>query len=255
MAAEFEEPPFEVYEQVEDDYDLEAGKAETDSNVSEHDDEKEAIEDAKGGEEEEEVVDIADESPEDKKMEDETQDEEEKPKDLIGCDISFMVRVSEKDRVGEGLEELEAEDVAVLLQNQVMDMDSQLRKGYIGSRVLDVQYKLPFKKRTFDTWESFWVHSCHPCFFYRGTAKRKSTKTEGRKDGRLASGLLMHNPTSEFSQRSKETFLMLSKKYGKKRPAAAKPKPGQELDATAQRRLKEMEEKAKKKAEANKVLT
>lgn len=61
--------------QVEDNYDLEAGKAETDSNVSEHDDEKEAIEDTKRGEEEKEVVDIADESPEDEKKEDETQDD------------------------------------------------------------------------------------------------------------------------------------------------------------------------------------
>ena len=35
--------------QVEDDYDLEAGKAQTDSNVSEHDDEKEAIEGGRRG--------------------------------------------------------------------------------------------------------------------------------------------------------------------------------------------------------------
>ena len=257
LAQEFEEPPFEVYEQVEDDYDLDAGKAETDSNVSEHDEAvKEAGEDSEG----EDINDSPDDSAAAVEattspaiaVKAEENGEEEKPKDLIGCEISFMVRVSDQDRMGEGLEDLEAEDVAVLLQNQVMDMDSQLKKGYIGSRVLDVQYKLPFQKRTFDTWESYWVHSCHPCFFYRGTAKRRTTKTQGRKDGRLASGLLMHNPTSEFSQRSKDTFLMLSKKYGKKRPTAAKPKPGQELDPAAQRRLKEMEEKAKKKAEANK---
>ena len=69
----------------------------------------------------------------------------------------------------------------------------------------------------------------------------------------MASGLLLHNPTSEFNEKEKETFLMLSRKYQRK-PNAIRPKktPGkeEELNEVQKRKLKEMEEKAKKKAES-----
>jgi serine/threonine protein kinase len=253
LAAEFEEPPMELYPQVEDDYDLEMGKAETESVSPEPDDmeqTEEALEgvdpnvdpDAEGmeGEEEEE------------EKEAEPVDEDELPKPLMGCEISFMIQVKPEDREGEGLSGLNSEDIAIMLQDQVMQVSSQLKKGYIGARVLDVQYKMPFQKRSFDTWEDYWVHIIHPAFFYRGIGKRISRKNEGRKDGRLASGLLMHNPTSEFSERSKDTFLMLAKRYAPKKAIAKAPKPGEALDPAAERRLKEMEAKAKARAEKNK---
>ena len=243
LAEEYGEPAEDLLPQVEDDYDLEPGKAETVSEVEPSDDGMET--DNGTYDEEVAIEDMQDET------EDAEKEEDYKPDDsLLGCEISFMIFVTDEDRKGEMLGGLEAEDIAVMLQDMSLDPSSRLRQGYIGSTCMDVTYKTPFKKRDFPTWESFWVHIIHPVFFHYSTKKPVKGESKVSKDTRLASGLIIHNPTSEFSARQKETFLMLQKKYARK-PNKIRPKglkPGEELDPVAIRRLKEMEEKAKKKA-------
>ena len=247
LSEEFEEPAADLMEQIEDDYDMEAGKAETASEPDLEEGDLEVAAAAGEGSESEWETDTD--------VSEEGIVEEEDENALRGCEISFMIFVNDDDRKAEGLAELEAEDIGVMLRDQVFDMKSKLRSGFIGNTVLDSQYKLPYKKRTFDDWESFWVHVIHPTFFYRSTKKSVKGEKGKNKDGRLASGLLMHNPTSEFSELSKDTFLMLSRRYGKKKPTARPTKKTgkqEELDPVAIARMKAMEEKAKKKAEANK---
>ena len=247
LSEEFEEPAIDIMDQIEDDYDQEPGKAETDSTPPSVVDEEEEKEE----EEENMVVDDAEDE-----MEGEEEDNEPIVDDSVrGCEISFMINVTDIDRQGQGLSELEAEDIAVMLQEQILEPESKLKKGYIGSHAIDMTYKLPFQKRKFNTWEAFWVHVIHPCFFYRSTKKSVPKKSGGRKDGRLESGLIIVNPTHQFSARSKEAFLALNKRYAPKRPTAPTRRKGgkeEELDPVQKAKMEEMAKKAAKKKEKEK---
>ena len=59
----------------------------------------------------------------------------------MGCEISFLIFVGEEQSNIYGLEDIEAEDIAVLLKQQLYDVDAPLHKGKITSTVVDIQYK------------------------------------------------------------------------------------------------------------------
>lgn len=234
LCQEYGEDPMELLPDIEDDYDLDNGKAETESMPPT------PRPDSRPGSapteiQEGDMVVLAQDTPG-------TDEKEEEEEPVLGCEVSFMIYVTDKEREVKGLEDLEAEDVAVMLLQQFENPHSQLRSGYLGKTLLDVEYKLPFKKKLFSTWESFWVHVIHPVFFYR-TAGKSLPKKEKESDGRLESGLIMVNPTWEFSERSKDTFMLYQKKYLKK---PKPPKAGEVVDA-AEAALKE--QIAKKAAE------
>ena len=210
IASEFGEQPIDLLPEIEDDYDLEPGKAETDSTPPTPREIVTPRPDEALGEANLIAEDGADAPTAASAAVPEQEEEEELP--VMGCEVSFLVYITEKERAVEGLSDLEAEDVAIMLLRQFDEPASQLRSGYLGQRLLDVQYKLPFKKQLFKTWESFWVHVIHPVFFYRTSGKSMPAK-EKDNGGRLESGLLMVNPTKEFSERSKDTFMLYQRKY------------------------------------------
>jgi len=229
LANEFGDPIEEVMEEVQSDYDDEVGEAETDSEA-----EEEAANERERRAQDEKAARLAKEEEEASLARKAMRDAAAAAADedpLIGCEITFMIFIGEEQKV-EGLEELEAEDIGVMLMQQFDDPRSTLRTGPIGSLCLDVNYKLPYKKKLMPSWEAFWVHIIHPCFFTYSSTKSKPKKERADPEGRLASGLIMHNPTSEFSERSKETFLMFQRKYTKK-PREAKKSDDPEAAARA----------------------
>ena len=242
IAAEFGEQPLDLLPEIEDDYDLDAGKAETESTPGTPRDLMTPRPGSAAGESGALVRDGVLDAAEGDAAEPE---EEEEP--VLGCEVSFIVYISENERAAEGLADLEAEDVAIMLLRQLEEPTSQLRSGYLGQRLLDVQYKLPFKKKLFATWESFWVHIIHPVFFYRTSGKSVPAK-EKDNGGRLESGLVMVNPTSAFSLRSKDTFMLYQRKYLKKpkaKRAGAGPDNAEEEALKAQIAAKAAAKKAK----------
>ena len=65
--------------------------------------------------------------------------------------------MSDEQRAIHGLDSIEAEDIAVSLKQQLYDTESPLYATVLLNSVVDIQYKLPFKKRSFHKWEQFRV--------------------------------------------------------------------------------------------------
>jgi len=281
LASEFGDNPLELLPEIEDDYDLEQGQVETESNPrtprpdskgkkkkkKRKKKKKLGGDDGQEGEEEDDDDDDNDDDEDGATVATSTNSDdpdatknrsgannanapsEEDEDPVLGCEVTFMLIVTDKERSLPGLEDLEAEDIAVMLLQQFDDPKSQLRTGgYLGQRLLDVEYKTPFRKQLFHSWESFWVHVISPVFFYR-TAAKSTAKKEKESDGRLESGLMMVNPTSEFSERSKETFLMYQQKYARKPKAV---KPGAPVDAEAAALAEQIKKKAEAKSQRKK---
>jgi hypothetical protein len=112
---------------------------------------------------------------------------------------------------------MEAEDIAVLLTQQLFDLDSPLKAGTYSKYFIDAKYKLPHKRRLFSSWESYWVHSLHPTFFGYSTARKGARKRVDFYDpdapeeirNKVAPGLLMLNPVDQFSRDVKTRFIEL----------------------------------------------
>jgi hypothetical protein len=97
---------------------------------------------------------------------DETQD-----KRLFGCEITLSIRVKdEQRRIIPGLDSLNAQDIAIYLQNQIYDQNSILNLGKITSTIVDLQIVPVFNKiESFEQWTSYWIHFMHPVFFNYST--------------------------------------------------------------------------------------
>jgi hypothetical protein len=135
---------------------------------------------------------------------------------LVGCEITFNIFVGTEQRQLDGLADIEAADIAVMIQQQIFDPDSPLFVGKLTQTVLDVQYKLSNTQRQFAHWEDFFIHSVHPTFFGYNTrppkSHFKSLDEHGLINGRLPSGVAPLNPTLLFNERNKDTFQELNAK-------------------------------------------
>jgi len=150
----------------------------------------------------------------------ETAGEPEPDDDLVGCEVSVMVYVDDKLKKHmeehAGIDNLQAEDIAQLIRQQIFEPGSLLHEGQLTRKTLDVRFLQVSKKRQFPSWESFWVHILHPAFFNYQTKKKITANTVEQilqkkytKDKRLPSGLLTYSPIEDFSDRNKETFTFL----------------------------------------------
>lgn len=144
----------------------------------------------------------------------------------VGCEVTVSFYVSDTQRKAVGLAELEAEDIAILLQQQLIDADSPLLQGSVTQHVVDMKYHLRYKRRIFEEWESFWCHLINPIFFGYSARSRRENDGVGDHEKRSgsgtqdqkhleanfpqSSGISMLNPTETFSERNKETFQMLN---------------------------------------------
>lgn len=132
---------------------------------------------------------------------------------LFGCEVTVMIFVNDEQRKIEGLEDIEAEDVAVMLRQQLNDRFSSIYSGDLTRHILDVRYKIAHKRLLFKTWESYWVHSLHPVFFGYSTYKEGKKKKKSVESGVVMPyGVKTINPISKFSERSKDTFTMLNER-------------------------------------------
>ena len=136
---------------------------------------------------------------------------------LVGCEITFKIFVGNEQRQLDGLADIEAEDIAVMIQQQLCDEDSPLHAGDYSKSIVDVKYKIAHTRRRFEHWETFYAHIIHPSFFGYSTKPTKPKSWEIDGDGRLvngrfASGIAPLNPTVLFNERNKATFQELCSK-------------------------------------------
>ena len=178
------------------------------------------------------------------------------PNNLVGCKVSFLVFINDEVRQsGVGLEDLQSEDVAVMLRDQVHIPSSSLRTGKVSRYILDMSYKPAYKQRTFLDWESYWQHNISPIFFGYHTAKNMKKEKNGPVNPH---GIMVQNPSSSFSAREKELFIMLQSKSKKKKIVKKtdenehmkRPKKGQSKVSAALEAAEAKEKAAKEKAAA-----
>ncbi len=181
------------------------------------------------------------------------------PTNLVGCKVSFMIFINDEVRKsGVGLEDLQSEDVAVMLRDQLHSPSSSLRTGKLSRYVLDIAYKTAYKQRTFDDWETYWQHNISPIFFGYHTAKNIKKEKNGPNNPH---GIIVQNPSHNFTTREKELFIMLQSKLKKKKAVKkndddnvkVKPKKGQSKVAAAIEAAEAKEKAAKEKAAADKA--
>lgn len=84
---------------------------------------------------------------------------------VFGYEITVNVLITQSLRNKLKIEHLCAEDIALHLENQLFDFNSVLHAGHISRDCVAISHTSPFKRRFFDQWEQFWVHSVHPSFF------------------------------------------------------------------------------------------
>lgn len=145
----------------------------------------------------------------------------EKDEPILGCEVTFMIYVGKEQQQIHGLQDIEAEDIAVMIQEQLYNPDSILHQGLYSSAVVDVRYKVAHRRKVFQQWESFWVHLIHPTFFgYSALPPKRKDNLDPSDtiDGRLSSGIVPLNPTVLFNERNKATFMELCKKPILKEP-------------------------------------
>ena len=136
---------------------------------------------------------------------------------VFGFEVSIDVVITKSIREALDIGNLAAEDIAVLLEQQLFSFGSSLHSGQVTKNCVAISHTLPYKRRAFDEWEHFWINSLHPAFFgYSAldTKPKKSTTTAAKSissDQVLVLqakeiGLQFSNPTDKFSTRNKETF-------------------------------------------------
>jgi hypothetical protein len=134
---------------------------------------------------------------------------------LVGCEITFMIFVGPEQRQLEGLADIEAEDIAIMLQQQLYDPDAPLQQGKYTAAALEVRSETAHKRQRFDTWEGFYTHLVHPSFFGYSSKLTPARAPQlvgedGLVNGRLQSGTVPMNPTLLFTEREKDTFQELN---------------------------------------------
>ena len=149
------------------------------------------------------------------------QRDKDKDEPILGCEVTFMIYVGKEQQQIHGLQDIEAEDIAVMIQEQLYNPDSVLHQGLYSNAVVDVRYKVAHRRKVFQKWESFWVHLIHPTFFgYSALPPKRKDNIDPSDtiDGRLSSGIVPLNPTVLFNERNKATFMELCKKPILKEP-------------------------------------
>ena len=140
---------------------------------------------------------------------------------VFGFEVSIDVVITKAIREALDIDTLTAEDIAVLLEQQLFSFGSSLHSGQISKNCVAISHTLPYKRRAFEEWEQFWINSLHPAFFgYSAvdTKPKKSTVSIAKSmsaEQVLALkakqfGLQFTNPTDNFSTRNKETFESLN---------------------------------------------
>ena len=137
-------------------------------------------------------------------------DRPDREEDLIGCQVSLMVHVDDTLKESIYLEDLQSEDIAVMLYNQLWDRLSPLNTMGMTKHIVGIEHKSVYKKRPFDEWEHYWVHSLTPTFFrYCTKPCKKERFVAPREPGRLKSGVMLVNPTDNFDENQKAIFMGL----------------------------------------------
>lgn len=140
-------------------------------------------------------------------------DQKERPdrdSDVIGCQVSILVHVDDSLKQNMYLYDLQSDDIAVMLANQLKDRNSVLSKGSVTKHIVDINHKSVFSKRRFQEWEHLWVHFLSPTYFrYCTKPSKKQRFVAPREAGRLKSGVLLVNPTDSFNENQKEVFMGL----------------------------------------------
>ena len=130
--------------------------------------------------------------------------------ELIGCQVSILVHVDDTLKQNMYLYDLQSQDLAVMLSNQLLDRNSPLNTGNMTKHVVGIQHKSAFSKRQFKEWEHLWVHMLSPTYFRYCTKPSKRERfVAPREPGRLKSGVLLVNPTDSFTENQKEVFMGL----------------------------------------------
>jgi hypothetical protein len=112
---------------------------------------------------------------------------------------------------------LTAEDVALLLQQQVFAFDSALYAGPRTKGCVEVRYSLPFRRRVFEQAEQYWIHCLHPTFFGYSALDRTARRSRAGEEALVRPSSVRTNdrnlkycdPVDSFSSQNKETFAVL----------------------------------------------
>jgi hypothetical protein len=140
-----------------------------------------------------------------------------------GCEITLRIFVNDEQRSISGLEDIQAEDIAILLQQQLHEPSSALQVGELTRHIIDIKYKDSHKRVLFKSWESYWVHNIHPVFFGYHTQKNiKKPKPVDPDQMHLPPGIKVVNPVSLLPTRSQETFATIKSKEKRREAMMAK---------------------------------
>jgi hypothetical protein len=121
-----------------------------------------------------------------------------------------MVHVDDSLKQNMYLYDLQSQDFAVLLNNQLWNRNSVLNKGSMTKHIVGISHKSVYSKRQFKEWEHMWVHVLSPTYFrYCTKPSKKQRFIAPRESGRLKSGVLLVNPTDDFTANQKEVFMGL----------------------------------------------
>lgn len=138
-------------------------------------------------------------------------DQKERPdrvQELIGCQVSIMVHVDDSLKQNMYLYDLQSQDIAVMLSNQLWDRKSTLNTSPMTKHIIGVEHKSAFSKRQFKEWEHLWVHILSPTYFrYCTKPSKKERFIPKREPGRLKSGVILVNPTDSFDENQKAVFM------------------------------------------------
>jgi hypothetical protein len=138
------------------------------------------------------------------------QETPDRESDLIGCQVSLMVHVDDSLKQNMYLYDLQSQDLAVMLYNQLWDRTSPLNTSSMTKHIVGIQHKSAFSKRQFKEWEHLWVHILSPTYFrYCTKPSKKERFIAHREEGRLKSGVLLINPTDSFDENQKAVFMGL----------------------------------------------
>lgn len=183
-----------------------------------------------------------------------------------GCEITISIFVDDKQRSLPGLQDLRAEDIAIMLQRQVLNYNSILRsKGDVTKYVVDLSYKNDTMHiSNFESWEKYWVHFIHPSFFgystkfkfndpLRSSRPVSPSKTllksyvSGAKTSYTTS-LKHDSPTSLLSPQAKKLYEFYESKQKQLKLASLRVEKRKRMEEEARARLKLEKEAAKLEA-------
>jgi hypothetical protein len=152
------------------------------------------------------------------------------------CEVTFTIFLNEEICHFPGFTDITIEDIAQMLVAQYKDTDSTLRNGSITRNLLELKHTSNHdRKRDFESWESYWVHSIHPSFYGYSAMKKASFPKQKPFSPKP---LNIVNPIDTLPKPSQDLFSSLDAKQKEFRIAKAR----------VDRRKKLLEEKAHREA-------